>query len=470
MMLAAVSYGSRAQQGGKSELSLTDLSAFKSPSANWSVAGSVTSDFNKEYSLDKKNGTGVLVTIPGKKDNKDLYTVMEHGDIDLSLDFLMPKGSNSGIYLQGRYEIQLADSWGKDKLAADDLGGVYYRWDESRPAGSFGYDGVAPRLNASRAPGLWQNIRIIFRAPRFDAAGKKTENARIVKLILNGATITENAELTGPTRGSAFADEAAKGPLRIQGDHGPVAIRSITYSTDVPVKETDGADRSFSESQVFVNVGDEPALLRSFVDISENKRVTHAVNVGYPHNVSYAYDLDNGSVFQVWKGGFVDGTPMWLFRGDGNTTAIGSKLPLSDAPAIAVLADQNTTAWPDSVGPQDQFRTKGYWLDEKGYPTFKYSLNGVNVEDKLTTTDGKALDRTINLNGKASGNLYYRIAAANDITDLGKGMYSIGNYEYYVQLGSGTKAVLRSTGKGKELVIPVKDAEKGATVSYSLIW
>src|SRR5262249_45701970 len=76
-------------------------------------------------------------------------------------------------------------------------------------------------------PGLWQHLRIEFEAPRFDAAGKKTKNARFVKVVLNGYTIQENVEVTGPTRSAAFNDEKPLGPLMIQGDHGAVALRNL---------------------------------------------------------------------------------------------------------------------------------------------------------------------------------------------------------------------------------------------------
>ncbi|MBE9582929.1 DUF1080 domain-containing protein [Mucilaginibacter sp. JRF] len=463
---AALPFGAAAQD---TQVPLSDLSAFKKPSANWSVAGSVKSDFNKNEFLEKKDGQGILVTIPGKGKNEDIFTNFEHGDIDFSADFLMPKGSNSGIYLQGRYEIQLSDAWGKSNLTYQDLGAVYPRWDESRPQGQFAYEGVVPRINVSRAPGLWQNIRIVFQAPKFDAAGKKTANARIVKIVLNGVNIIENAELQGPTRGSAFPNEAATGPIRMQGDHGAVAFKNIKYNTKVDTRETDGSRRSFSEKQVFVAVTDEPVLLRSFVDINDKKRVTHAINVGYPGNISYSYDLGTGALFQVWKGGFVDGTPMWLFRGDGNTTVIGSKLPLTDAPSIAALASE-TAAWPDSLTASQAFRSRGYELDDEGYPTFKYEVSQLKVDDKLTSDGGSSLTRVVTVNGPVKDKLYLRAATGSDIVDAGNGMYAVNNYEYYVQFDKGTKPVLRTAGNGKELLIPIKDADKGASVKYSLIW
>jgi hypothetical protein len=142
----------------------------------------------------------------------------------------MAAGSNSGIYLQGRYEIQLFDSWGIVNPKPGDNGGIYERWNEGKPQGQQGYEGHAPRQNVSRAPGLWQHLKISFQAPRFNG-GQKVENAKILRVELNGVSIQENVELSGPTRGAMGSDEVALGPLRFQGDHGTVAFRNIKVAT-----------------------------------------------------------------------------------------------------------------------------------------------------------------------------------------------------------------------------------------------
>ncbi len=205
-------------------LNFSSLDDFVTPDG-WTVVKSAAGDPDEKKWASLEPGTGVLVNgEAGKAGN--LVTRFEHGDLEADIEFMIPKGSNSGIYFQGCYELQILDSFGKadDAISVHDCGAIYERWDESRDPK--GYEGTVPSTNASRAPGEWQRFHVVFRAPRFDAAGNKTENARFVKVEHNGRLIHENVEVTGPTRGGN-AKEAAKGPLRIQGDHGPVAFRKF---------------------------------------------------------------------------------------------------------------------------------------------------------------------------------------------------------------------------------------------------
>lgn len=164
----------------------------------------------------------------------NLYTKDDYGDIELRIDFLVPRDSNSGVKLNGMYEIQIRDTHGKEKLTGDDCGGVYPRG-ENEPRYHQIDEGVAPRVNAARPAGEWQTLEIAFQAPRFDAAGKKIENARFLRVVLNGETIHENIELLHPT-GAAW-DEVAEipaGPIMLQGDHGPVAFRRLAVRPLAP--------------------------------------------------------------------------------------------------------------------------------------------------------------------------------------------------------------------------------------------
>lgn len=110
---------------------------------------------------------------------------------------------NSGVYIQGRYELQVLDSYGAPP--EDDGCGAIYKL-------------AAPLRNACRAPGEWQSYDIAFRAPRFDAAGTRTEKARVT-ILLNGILIHNNLELDKPTGGGWNGKVATPGPLLLQ-DHG----------------------------------------------------------------------------------------------------------------------------------------------------------------------------------------------------------------------------------------------------------
>jgi len=152
---------------------------------------------------------------------KDLLTDEKFGDFELYLEFLVPRGSNAGVFLHGLYEIQIFDSFGyTGPLMVGDCGGIY--------AGRDGHGGSPPLLNAARPAGEWQSFHIWFQAPRFDAAGRKTGNARVLRVLLNDTLIQREFELDGPT-GSHHGEvvEAPMNPLMLQGDHGPVAFRNI---------------------------------------------------------------------------------------------------------------------------------------------------------------------------------------------------------------------------------------------------
>jgi hypothetical protein len=199
----------------------SDLKGWKSPHGTWEAVKAVSLDPANGKAFRTEAGTGVLLN-SASGHTEDLFTETDHGDCELHLEFCVPKDSNSGVYLQGRYEVQILDSFGKKDLAFGDCGGLY-----ERPEKGVGFQGKAPSLNASKAPGEWQTFDITFRAPRFGKDGKKTENARFVKVVHNGKTIHENVEVDGPTRSAAFPDEKALGPVMLQGDHGPVAFRNL---------------------------------------------------------------------------------------------------------------------------------------------------------------------------------------------------------------------------------------------------
>jgi len=219
-------------KGETAELTGTDFSAWRSDTGQWQIVADTFTNPQDEKLLSSKPGTGAIVNGPTGK-TSHLFSKAEFGDIKTHIEFMVSKGSNSGVYFMGRYEIQVFDSYGTEKseYPGIECGGIYQRWDENR---NKGYEGHSPRVNASKAPGQWQTFDVIFRAPRFDKAGRKIANARFEKVMHNGIVVHEDVELTGPTRAGAYNDEKPDGPLMLQGDHGPVAYRNIRIESAGP--------------------------------------------------------------------------------------------------------------------------------------------------------------------------------------------------------------------------------------------
>jgi len=200
-----------------------DFEGWREPKGDWLIADAVSLEPGKPERFTIGKGDGIMVNGRDGR-TSDLITEREFGDIELYVEFCIPKHSNSGVYLQGRYEIQIYDSFGveHDAYPGIECGGIYPRWIHEQNV-----EGHSPRLNASFPAGEWQSFDIVFRAPRFDTTGKKVSNAKVVRVFHNGKVIQENVELTGPTRSAHWDDEKPLGPVLLQGDHGPVAYRNL---------------------------------------------------------------------------------------------------------------------------------------------------------------------------------------------------------------------------------------------------
>jgi len=129
----------------------------------------------------------------------NLRTEQEFEDFNLKLEVNVPKGSNSGVYLRGMYEIQVVDSY-KKELDPHNMGAVYSR--------------IKPSVAAEKPAGEWQSLDI-------------TLCNRHATVILNGVKIIDNQPIYGPTGGAMKSDVFAAGPIYLQGDHGNVAYRNI---------------------------------------------------------------------------------------------------------------------------------------------------------------------------------------------------------------------------------------------------
>lgn len=133
------------------------------------------------------------------KSGANLVSEKKFEDFKLHVEFKIPKGSNSGVYLRGRYEVQIMDSKGEEPQSGF-FGGVY------------GF--IAPSEMAAKDAGEWQSYDI-------------TLVGRMITLVANGKTIICNREIPGITGGALDSNEGEPGPIYFQGDHGPVEFRNI---------------------------------------------------------------------------------------------------------------------------------------------------------------------------------------------------------------------------------------------------
>lgn len=323
--LLLFSLGLTAQQGKWEKISLKDLSSFDTPKGNWSIVADVRMD--PERTVGKKfqapppkptevpkrkkkrkkkqkqevepawippinwtEGTGVLLNLNNDSLRGNLLTNWEHADLELEIEVMVPKGSNSGIYFQGRYEIQVFDSYGKKNPKFGDMGGVYRKWGGKEEEV---YMGKPPFVNVAKLPGTWQKFKIGFQAPKFDKAGKKIANAKFIYVDLNGVRIHQNVEVPYPTRGAMSNKEISHGPLRIQGDHGPVAFRNIRYRKLAPRPLTIQDIRYTAYKGMFTSM-DQLDQLEKIAEGSQEKLSCDIVGLRAPFTIVYEGNLHAG--------------------------------------------------------------------------------------------------------------------------------------------------------------------------------
>jgi hypothetical protein len=139
---------------------------------------------------------GLLVN---RTPSADLVSDQKFQDFDIHYEYMYPPGSNSGVYLRGRYEIQIQDDYGKAP--------------ESHINGAI-YGLVTPSSNPTKHAGQWQTVNARIKGDR-------------VTVELNGVKIIDDASLAHPTGGALDDQVGEPGPLMLQGDHGPISFRNL---------------------------------------------------------------------------------------------------------------------------------------------------------------------------------------------------------------------------------------------------
>ncbi|WP_341225264.1 hypothetical protein [uncultured Arcticibacterium sp.] len=186
--------------------------------------------------------------------------------------------------------------------------------------------------------------------------------------------------------------------------------------------------------------------VRSFVNFDGKKR-TKAISVGTPQKRHYSLDLENGSLLYVWKGDFADVTEMWYQRGEPQILqALGQSVKLSGKPSF--FQKEN-----------DDFKLEEYFLDNKGIPTYLFSLNGSAVSQKLEPVKN-GMEVSLSADKK---DIKYLLAEARTIEKLSDTLFRTD--EYYIELSSATAVKIEQKGEVQRLIGSAQEIE-----SYTLIW
>jgi hypothetical protein len=136
------------------------------------------------------------------KPGTDILTEKTFNDFRLVTEFRYSRGSNSGVYLRGRYEVQIEDDFGQEP-DSHGIGGVY------------GF--LTPSVNACKKPGEWQTLEV-------------TLVGRVVTVVLNGERVIDRQTIPGITGGAIDSKQGEPGPILLQGDHGPIEFRKVTLT------------------------------------------------------------------------------------------------------------------------------------------------------------------------------------------------------------------------------------------------
>ncbi|WP_436489595.1 family 16 glycoside hydrolase [Chitinophaga sp. ARDCPP14] len=200
------------------EINLDNTNAFTATDHHWRIAGNVYADRQQPHHMEIAAGKGILVCdLSGNTaDSTELRTKLVHGDLDLELDFMLSADAAASILFQGKYTLQLKDSWLKDSVTNTDCGAI-----EGRP----------PVLNACKAPGLWQHLSVKYKALRPSTPDSNgvysASESGFASVELNGRAVSRLQIIN--THDTALRD--VPGPLRFIVHKGPVVFRNIRYKT-----------------------------------------------------------------------------------------------------------------------------------------------------------------------------------------------------------------------------------------------
>ncbi|PXX30385.1 hypothetical protein [Arenibacter sp. ARW7G5Y1] len=238
------------------------------------------------------------------------------------------------------------------------------------------------------------------------------------------------------------------------------------------VSLTFGTLRAQDDKDEIILVPQNRAIVqRCFLELDGVKK-TFCVAVGEPNKVHYALDLSTGAIVKIWKGDFLEATTMWTGRGQEQLAEpLGNKI-LTIKSNSSILFENGSK----HKNANQSLEYKGYTLDVKGSPTFKYANDGIEVEDRIWSTveDTQKLHRDIrfSLNSSNGENIKYRLAQGASIRKIKKNVYSINDKSYIITISSKLKSEpeIQNTSHGQDLVIPLSSIKNSDVLEYYITW
>jgi len=208
------------------EIALTpqnhNINLWKSSSYEWKPVANAWLDRIGD-TIATTSGVGMLYfkNIPHHKSM--LFSTFEHSDCDLHLEVLLPPNGESGIYLQGKYKININDSY--DDIVATTMHTLGSVGGSAKAEDNF--QGIIPMANMANPAGAWNTIDVQFQAPKFNWSNKKVSNAIFLSVKVNGVEVHKNVEIPAISTGSELNQETISGPLMLENAATGVVFRNI---------------------------------------------------------------------------------------------------------------------------------------------------------------------------------------------------------------------------------------------------
>jgi azurin len=227
-----------------------------------------------------------------------------------------------------------------------------------------------------------------------------------------------------------------------------------------------GAKKQKEFDPIPLVVKDEPVIYRNFIQGAGNR----GIGVGYPGGINLAWSAESMNLSLIWRGAFIDAAKHWNSRGGGHQAPLGYDVlqPTGEVTPAFFVTEKPDAEWPkwDKAKSYDGFEWKGYTLDAKRAPTFRYTWQGAEIEETFTTEgngnkpDGNAkLIRTVTINGKLPENAWYRLGVGK--FEAKEGVFTFKGPQKYSVTAAG--ALLA----GPNLIIPAKTGTM--TITYQWV-